>query len=82
MDRAVLQAAPTGYTAVVLPDGSVAEQGYLGTPELLVATVRLRTGLTPYARTGDGPVLLVVTAALLVGPAVSALRRRHRFGQF
>jgi apolipoprotein N-acyltransferase len=82
MDRAVLQAAPTGYTAVVLPDGSVAEQGYLGTPELLVATVPLRTGLTPYARTGDGPVLLVVTAALLVGPAVSALRRRHWFGQF
>lgn len=78
MDRAVLQAAPTGYTAIVLPDGGVAGQGALGTPELLTATVPLRTGLTPYARTGDLPALLAVVSALIAGPATRALHRRHR----
>ena len=78
MDRAVLQAAPTGYTAIVLPDGSVVRQGELSTPELLTAKVPLRTGLTPYARTGDLPVLLVVASALFAGPAMRVLHRRHR----
>lgn len=78
MDRAVLQAAPTGYTAIVLPDGSIAEQGELGTPELLTASAPLRTGLTPYARTGDLPVLLAVASVLIAGPAMRVLPRRHR----
>ena len=78
MDRAVLQAAPTGYTAIVLPDGSIAEQGELSTPELLTATIPLRTGLTPYARTGDLPVLLTVASALIAGPAMRVLHRRDR----
>lgn len=78
MDRAVLQAAPTGFTAIVLPDGSVAEQGRLGTPELLTATVPLRTKLTPYARTGDGPVLLAVASALIGRGAIRVVHRRHQ----
>lgn len=77
MDRALLQAAPTGYTVIVLPDGSVVDQGGLGTPELLAATVPLRTSLTPYARTGDAPALLAITAALIGGGAAPLLRRRH-----
>jgi apolipoprotein N-acyltransferase len=78
MDRAVLQAAPTGYTAIVLPDGRVAAQGELGTPELLTATVPLRSGLTPYARTGDFPVLLATALLLLIGPSLRLLRPRHQ----
>ena len=67
-DRAVLQAAPTGYTAVVTPEGDVIARGGLGTPEVLAATVPMRTGLTVYARTGDGPALVLTALALLVGP--------------
>lgn len=75
IDRAVLQAAPTGYTAVVRPDGRVVAQGGLGTPEVFTATVPMRTGLTVYVRTGDGPVLALVAAALLAGPLVRLHRR-------
>jgi apolipoprotein N-acyltransferase len=80
-DRAVLQAAPTGYTAIVQPDGVVVEQSGLSTAEVLSASVPLRTGLTTYARTGDGPVLALASLALLAGPLVrprrlGALRRR------
>ena len=67
LDRAVLQAAPTGYTAIVRPDGRVVAQGGLSTPEVLAATVPLRTGLTVYARTGDNPLLAAVAVALLLG---------------
>ena len=75
-DRAVLQAAPTGYTAVVSPDGEVVARGGLGTPEVLEAAVPLRIGLTPFARTGDVPVLLVAGSALLVVRVVRLRRRR------
>lgn len=71
--RAVLQSAPTGYSAVVLPDGEVVAQSELGAAALLRETVPLRTGLTPYARTGDLPVLGLALAAVLS----PALRRRR-----
>jgi len=54
-DRAVLQAAPTGYSAVILPNGAVAAQSKLGAATLLREHIPLRTGLTPYARVGDLP---------------------------
>ena len=79
-DRAVLQAAPTGYTAIVRPDGVVVEQSGLSTAEVLTATVPLRTGMTVYARTGDGPVLAVAALPLLASPLArlaTALRRRR-----
>ena len=84
VDRAVLQAAPTGYTAIVLPDGRVTAQGGLGTPEVLVATIPLRTGLTLYARTGDTPLLGAVAVALFLGRLTPLPRRRasaHRDGR-
>lgn len=75
--RTVLQSAPTGYSVVVGPDGTVLAQSGLGDPALLRETVALRTGLTPYARTGDTPVLAAAALALLLpltrrrpGPAV------------
>ncbi|NEN51076.1 apolipoprotein N-acyltransferase [Modestobacter muralis] len=79
-DRAVLQAAPTGYTAIIRPDGRVVGQSGLSTPEVLTATVPLRTGMTVYARTGDGPVLAVAALTLLASPLAglcAALRRRR-----
>ena len=79
-DRAVLQAAPTGYTAIVRPDGLVVEQSGLSTAEVLTATVPLRTGMTVYSGTGDGPVLAVAALSLLASPLArlaTALRRRR-----
>jgi apolipoprotein N-acyltransferase len=66
--RAVLQAAPTGYSAVILPTGDVVARSSLGTASLLHETVPLHTGLTPYARTGDLPVI-VLAAAIVAGAA-------------
>ncbi len=74
--RAVLQAAPTGYSAVVLPDGEIAAHSQLGAPALLREPVPLRTGLTPYARVGDPPLVALALAALVAAPLLRWAFRR------
>lgn len=74
--RTVLQAAPTGYSAIIRPDGAVTELSGLGTQELLAASVPLRTGLTPYARVGDTPVLVLALLTLTAPVCLRAARRR------
>ncbi|MHA6631405.1 apolipoprotein N-acyltransferase [Pseudonocardia sichuanensis] len=75
--RTVLQSAPTGYSAVVLPDGRVVAQTELGAPGLLRETVPLYTGLTPYARLGDLPFLALAGFAILAPSLVGEVRRRR-----
>ena len=65
--RDLVQAAPTGYSAVVTQRGVVVARSVLGRRQVLVATVALRRGMTPYDHWGDLPVLLLSVVALCVG---------------
>lgn len=76
--RAVLQAAPTGYSVVILPDGQVVATSRLGQPAVLAAEVPLRTGLTPYARSGDAPALALAVILLFSAPAMRAAAARRK----
>ncbi len=77
--RNVVQAAPTGFSAFVAPDGKVSQRTDLGAQAVIAADVPLRTGSTPYVRTGDPPwLLLAVACSALPGAAGSVARRRHR----
>ncbi|HUQ39537.1 MAG TPA: apolipoprotein N-acyltransferase [Acidimicrobiales bacterium] len=76
--RWVVQAAPTGYTAVVGPDGRVRSRTGLSRRAVLQATVMRRTGATPYARWGDSPMV----AMTAIGLAAAALSGRGRTGPF
>ncbi len=69
--RYMLRATNTGVTAIVAPDGAVAGRLPSFTEGVLEGRVRGRTGATPYAVTGNAPVVLVC----LVDP-----RRRGRPG--
>lgn len=80
-DRAVLQAAPTGFSAIVRPDGAIEELSGLGSSELLEAEIPLRTGLTPYARTGDAPMLLLALAVVVWCRGLHALIGRDARGR-
>lgn len=75
--RTVVQAAPTGYSAVVEPDGGVRVRSELGVPALLREQVSLRTGQTIYARAGDTPVLVLSGLLLLSAPASRLVRTRR-----
>jgi apolipoprotein N-acyltransferase len=65
--RDLVQAAPTGFSAVVTQRGVVVEQSVLGARQVLTASVALRRGMTPYDHWGDLPVLLLSAVALAAG---------------
>jgi apolipoprotein N-acyltransferase len=65
--RDLVQAAPTGFSAVVTHRGVVVERSDLGKRQELFATVALRRGMTPYDHWGDLPVLILSALALALG---------------
>jgi apolipoprotein N-acyltransferase len=73
--RWVVQAAPTGYSAVITPGGRVVTRSGIGDREVLHATVGLRDGTTWYTATGDLPWLVLAAVAVA---AAWALTRRGR----
>ncbi|MBA2624891.1 MAG: apolipoprotein N-acyltransferase, partial [Acidimicrobiia bacterium] len=73
--RDVLQAAPTGFSAFVDPDGDVDAVSDLGTPAVLEREVPRRQGSTPYTRLGDGPLVVGSAVALAVAWALARTRR-------
>jgi apolipoprotein N-acyltransferase len=80
--RWVVQAAPTGFTAIVDADGNVRQRTAVSEQRVVVDTIELRSGRTWYTNLGDGPfivALLVLLGASLwfsVGRNTGFLRRR------
>ena len=74
--RDLVQAAPTGYSAIISHRGRVLQRSSLGPRKVLVGDVALRTGSTVYRNLGDLPVLVaaavLVAAGWLVGLVTSA----------
>ncbi|CAA9272862.1 MAG: Apolipoprotein N-acyltransferase / Copper homeostasis protein CutE [uncultured Acidimicrobiales bacterium] len=64
--RWVVQAAPTGYSAVIDHRGDVRVQGGLGGAEILHDDVDLRTGRTLYVTLGSTPWLAAAVVVLLL----------------
>lgn len=65
--RELVQAAPTGYSAVVNPSGAVLRQTSLSVPGLIETTVPLLEGRTPYGDGGDLPVLAGAVVLVALG---------------
>jgi apolipoprotein N-acyltransferase len=73
--RWVVQAAPTGFTAIVDADGNVRQRTAVSEQKVLYDTVALRDGRTWYVGLGDGPFIVSLISLL----AASRWRARpHR----
>ena len=72
-DRWVLQAAPTGFSAIISPDAQVLDRTGVSEQRVLYATIDRRTGRTPAVALGGWPMLLfaVMMLGITWGPAVS-----------
>lgn len=73
--RWVVQAAPTGFSAFVSPDGDVQQRTSISEAEVISQEVQLRTGRTWYSHLGNYP--FVALPALVLGWAWFATRRRR-----
>jgi apolipoprotein N-acyltransferase len=85
--RDLVQASPTGFSAIIDDRGHVLARTSLGTRQVVVGDVDLRTGRTIYERFGDLPVLVVAGVLLISGwvddlteseSSESSSRRDHR----
>ncbi len=65
-DRWVLQAAPTGFSAVVHPDGHVEQRTAISEQNVLYDTIELRDGTTLAVRWGAWPMIVFGVVALAV----------------
>lgn len=74
--RAVVQAAPTGFTALIDPDGQVRAITRLGEDVAVISrTMPLREGATPFVVWGNLPVVVLAVLAL-AGTWVASQRPR------
>ena len=73
--RWVLQAAPTGFSAVVNPDGNVVQRSSISETRVLHATVERRSGNTLATKAGPLPMLLLAGSAL-IGANILTRKRR------
>jgi apolipoprotein N-acyltransferase len=69
-DRWVLQAAPTGFSAIIRPDGHVVARTSVSERRVLQDRIHRRSGLTLYDQWGDWPA-----AALVLGLLAAAWLR-------
>ena len=76
--RDLIQAAPTGFSAVVDHRGQLLNRSTLGKQQVILATVDRRTGETLYVRYGDDPILVLAGTALLGSWVLAILADRRR----
>ncbi|WP_454043915.1 apolipoprotein N-acyltransferase [Cellulosimicrobium sp. Marseille-Q8652] len=80
--RATVQVSTVGVSGVVAPDGTLLQSTGLFTADQLVASLPLRTDLTPSVRAGSLPALVVglLAAALVAAGVVGSVRERRGDG--
>ena len=64
--RWLVQAAPTGFSEFVTPDGDVIDRTAVGEQAVIRHRIELRTGRTWYVGIGDGPYLVALGAVLVL----------------
>ena len=80
-DRWVVQAAPTGFSAVITPEGEVIERTGISESRVIQTTVELRHGDTLAVRLGVWPVALAAGLTLSLALGLGRVLTRSRPGR-
>ncbi len=80
-DRWVVQAAPTGFSTVIDPDGNVIERTVISESRVIQTTVELRRGDTLAVRLGAWPVALAAVLTLSLALGLGRVLNRSRPGR-
>ena len=64
--RWVIQAAPTGFSAFIDPDGGVHQRSAISEQRVIIDTITLHNGRTWYSRIGNLPFVLAAALVLLL----------------
>ena len=80
-DRWVVQAAPTGFSAVIDPDGEVIERTGISESRVIQTAVELRRGDTLAVRLGAWPVAVAAVLALSMALGLGRVLNRSRPGR-
>lgn len=75
--RWVVQAAPTGFSAFVTPDGEVQQRTAVSEQAVITQRIGLRTGTTWFAALGPVPFLVLACTVLLATHAAARVARRR-----
>lgn len=75
-DRWVVQAAPTGFSAIITPDGRIVARTGISEQKVLQQEVTIRTGRSLAVRVGDIPALGLAAVCALWPWLVTGRRRR------
>jgi apolipoprotein N-acyltransferase len=76
--RAIVTAAPSGISAIVSPDGTIAQRTEEFTQDVLIASLPLRDGITLADRVGPSPEWAFAMAGALSWAMALVLGRRGR----
>ncbi|MCU1395410.1 MAG: lnt [Ilumatobacteraceae bacterium] len=76
--RWVAQAAPTGFSAFISPDGDVYQRTSVSEQKVIIRSLPLRTGNTWYVSIGDKPWVALVFVVFAIALVRSGWRPRRR----
>jgi len=74
--RWAVQAAPTGFSAIITPSGHVVQRAGISEQRVLEGTIERRTGITWAVRLGDWPALILAFALIALGWLLALWSRR------
>lgn len=77
-NRWVLQAAPTGYSAIIDPQGTVVERSEISEAKVLQATVEMRSGKTWASTVDDWPWYVLAPGVLMLCNRVKKPKGQRR----
>ena len=73
--RWTLQAATTGFSAVITPEGKITNRLGIGEAQTLIVDVPLRTGRTIYSHLGDAIFIILLVMSLVICRFRSLVKR-------